>query len=138
VKIRLIPANNIQTIIPLLRELDPTINSTTLSKRLDDMVRNGYECAGIFSDNKLIGICGIWTLYKYYVGKHLEPDNVYIQPKYQSSGVGSLLTDWLVNLAKTRDCEAIELNCYQGNIRGNEFWVKNNFKLLGNHYQLKI
>ncbi|EQD69526.1 GCN5-related N-acetyltransferase, partial [mine drainage metagenome] len=39
----------------------------------------GYQCAGLYDDGRLIGICGLWILTKYYVGKHIEPDNVVIQ-----------------------------------------------------------
>ncbi len=136
-KISFVPKNIMYTILPLLSELDPSISRDSMTKRLDDMINNGYECVGIYSENILIGICGIWTHYKYYVGKHIEPDNVYIKAEYQNLGAGKLLVNWLVDLAKARGCEAIELNCYQGNKRGNEFWLKNNFKKIASHYQLK-
>lgn len=126
------------TIIPLLNELDPDIGNEIIVSRVTDMVENGYECVGIYTKDDLIGICGIWTLYKYYVGKHMELDNVYIKPKFQSSGLGNLLINWLKEFANSRSYKAIELNCYQGNVRGNEFWLKNNFQELATHYQLKV
>lgn len=137
-EICIIPKDHIHTILPLLNELDLSIGNEMLNKRLDEMVNNGYECLGLYAENKLVGICGIWTLYKYYVGKHIEPDNVYIKPEYRNSGVGKKLVNWLIEFAKSRNCKTIELNCYKENQQGNDFWVKNNFFLLGNHYQLKL
>ena len=33
-----------------------------------------------FEENHLIGICGLWILTKYYIGKHIEP-----VPKYKNT-----------------------------------------------------
>lgn len=123
------------TIVPLLMELDAGIPQSTIESRLTLMLEQGYECAGIFAGDQLIGICGIWTLVKYYVGKHLEPDNVYIQPAYRGKGIGVLLQQWLEELATTRQCDAIELNCYVSNTRGCKFWESVGYHRLGVHYQ---
>lgn len=137
-EIKLILKEELNTILPLLSELNTSISIEVLEKRLGEMITNGYECAGIYSDNNLVGICGIWTLYKSYVGKHIEPDNVYVKREFQSCGIGEKLVNWLIEFAKRRDCEAIELNCYQGNKRGRDFWSKNSFEELAIHYRLKI
>ena len=102
------------------------------------MLANGYECAGIYADGALIGICGIWTLVKYYVGKHLEPDNVYLKPDYQGEGIGQQLQVWLENLARSRGCRALELNCYLSNEPGQRFWESVGYTKLGVHYQKKV
>ncbi len=138
VKFKLIEKANIEIILPLLNELDPSIPEEVLSLRLSEMVKSGYECIGIFNERKIIGICGIWTLVKYYIGKHIEPDNVYIRANYRGLGVGRKLDSWLKNLAVSRGCKVIELNCYIKNKKGNEFWEANGYKAIGMHYQKKL
>lgn len=138
VKIQLIDKTELSTILPLLHEHNPEIPMETLRDRLDVMIELGYECAGIYDGEELIGICGIWTLCKYYVGKHLEPDNVYIRPEYRSNGVGRQLCEWLKKLAEARGCEAIELNCYLSNGPGRAFWEQNGYHEIGRHYQMKV
>ena len=61
-------------IIPFFQLLDSAIPVDVLNQRLDEMYANRFNCLGIFDQDKLIGICGIWVLYKYYIGKHLELD----------------------------------------------------------------
>ena len=80
---KFIEEENIKTIIPLLQILNRTISEVLLKERLDAMMQENYQCIGIFYEKKLIGICGIWILTKYYVGKHIELDNVIILPQYR-------------------------------------------------------
>ena len=134
----LIEKTNMEIILPLLQALDPSISTTVLQTRLSEMVEKGYECVGIYSGDELIGICGIWTLVKYYVGRHIEPDNVYIKATHRGLGIGKALNAWLRNLALSRGCEAIELNCYIKNEKGINFWASNEYIPIGMHYQKKL
>lgn len=136
-KFTLIEKNNIEVILPLLEELDPSILKTVLETRLSEMVEMGYECVGIYYIGELVGICGIWTLVKYYVGKHLELDNVYIKTKYRGLGIGKKLDIWLADFAISRGCEVIELNCYIKNEKGRQYWESNDYTPIGIHYQKK-
>lgn len=138
IKIQLIDSKNMDQIIPLLSELDPDIPIELLKTRLKDMKVDGYECAGLYDQELLIGICGIWTLHKYYIGKHIEPDNVFIKPQYRNQGIGEKLNRWLEALAVKRNCRAIELNCYIKNEKGKKFWDNCEFKVIGVHYQKKL
>lgn len=124
------------TIIPYLRMLDSGISEEILKERLSEMVLNyNYQCAGIYDGDRLIGISGVWTLYKYYIGKHLEIDNVMIHPDYRSKGIGKLLLNWINDYGLSIDCTATELNCYVGNDKANKFWKEFGCKKLAYHYR---
>jgi len=134
----LIASNQIFSIIPLLQTLDSTIAESALKNRLTEMVEQGYQCVGIYSHDKLIGICGLWILTKYYVGKHIEPDNVVILEEYRGNGLGKQLMAWIYDYAKAQGCIASELNCYLANEKGQQFWEKEGYKKIGYHYQRAI
>ena len=138
IKIELIDANNSLSIIPLLAILNPTIPIEALQSRLSEMITQGYKCVGAFDGEKLIGICGLWIMTKFYVGKHIEPDNVIILPEYRSKGVGKELMLWVYDYGKSQGCIASELNCYLSNTKGQEFWEAEGFKAIGYHYQKKF
>ena len=125
-------------VLDMLQRIDTNISRTVLASRVSDMYAHGYECVAIKNGDDIIGICGIWTLYKYYVGKHIEPDNVYIVPEFRGLGVGQQLMQWLQQLAIERDCEAIELNCYIDNARGQQFWQDAGCAPIGIHFQKKM
>lgn len=138
VDIRLIEKHNIYSIIPLLQTLDKEISKETLKQRLDEMIEEKYQCIGLFDDKKLIGICGLWILTKYYIGKHIEPDNVIILPEYQNQKIGTKLMNWIYDFAKKNDCIASELNCYINNKKALKFWEKEGYEVIGLHFQKKF
>lgn len=137
-KIEFIPEDKMFIIIPLLRLLNGKIPVETLEERIKDMLQQQYKCVGVYEDDKLVGISGLWVLNKYYVGKHIEPDNVFIHPDYQGKGIGALLITWIEEYAKSIGCRAAELNCYVNNEGGVRFWLNAGFKLIGLHFQKKF
>ncbi|WP_149275889.1 GNAT family N-acetyltransferase [Pareuzebyella sediminis] len=138
VEIRLIEKEKLEMIIPLLARLNPNIQMNVLEHRLVEMKSQGYQCVGIFEGNILVGISGIWLLTKYYVGRHIEPDNVYILPEYRGKGLGEKLMEWIFEYAKSQGCSASELNCYVKNKAGQRFWKRQGYKILGYHYQKQL
>src|ERR1700740_3648545 len=89
----LIPKQDMLKIIPLLQILNDTISEEVLKERVTEMVERGYECVSVYDGEKLIGICGLWILTKYYVGRHIEPDNVMILPEYRGKGIGEKMME---------------------------------------------
>ncbi len=136
-QIRLIPSKDIKSIIPLVHILNGE-DENLLLQRLEVMMQNNYQCLGVYDQEKLIGISGLWTLTKFYNGKHLEPDNVVILPEYRGKGIGELMMAWIDNYAKENNYEAIELNAYVENLKGVEFWKKTGYHIRGHHFQKLI
>jgi ribosomal protein S18 acetylase RimI-like enzyme len=134
-EIKLISDKNLKSIIPLVTLLNPGTEETVLLSRMEEMIKNDYQCLGVYDNEKLIGICGLWTLTKFYVGKHLEPDNVVIDPDYRNKGIGELMMKWVENYAREQDCDAIELNAYVENVKGVEFWKNLGYTVRGHHFQ---
>lgn len=106
--------------------------------RLEEMVNQGYRCVGLYESERLIGICGLWLLTKYYVGRHIEPDNVIILPEYRSRGLGTRLMAWVYDYARSLGCVASELNCYLPNEKAHEFWEKEGFEKFAYHFRKEL
>lgn len=138
VEFRLIDSSNLSSIIPLLRILDISIETEILEQRLEKMNSQGYQCVGIYDGENLVGACGLWFLTKYYIGDHVEPDNVILLPDYRNLGIGVQLMQWVHNYAKANGCVASELNCYISNESGRKFWEGEGYQAIGLHYQKKL
>lgn len=136
--ISLVPKKDISTVLPLVRILNPDLSDSILLKRFEEMFAQGYQCVCVYDKEKIIGISGLWIITKLYVGKHIEPDNVIIDPAYRNKGVGELLMKWIYDYGKKQGCVASELNCYMTNEKGQKFWVKEGYIPLGIHYQKKL
>ena len=130
-----IAKEDIYSIIPFLHLLHKNIPEEILKERLDEMIEFNYKCIGIFDEKRLIGICGIWILVKYYVGKHIEADNVIILPEYRNKKIGKDLIKYIEEYAKDIGCIASELNCYIQNEEGKRFWEQEGYKAIGYHFQ---
>jgi GNAT superfamily N-acetyltransferase len=134
-EIKLIPYDKMESIIPLVIQLNKgKLPVNVLKIRLKEMlVMGGYQCIGVYDNEELIACCGFWILNKLYSGKHVEPDNVFVEEAYRSAGVGELMLNYLFDYAKSIDCIAAEVNCYSHNIRGKKFWERQGFEGLGYH-----
>lgn len=109
INIELLDRNNMMSIVPLLNELYSSIPEEVLKSRVQEMVSLGYECAGIYSNENLIGICGLWTSCKPRIGKYIVPDNIYIKREYINIDLDIKLNLWLKELSVTRGCVVQDL-----------------------------
>lgn len=134
----IIPKEELECIIPFLQLLNDKIPLEQLQERLADMRSQHYECVGVYDDGKLIGVSGLWIMTKYYVGRHIEPDNVIIDPAYRGRGIGEQLMEWIYDYGRSRGCVASELNCYVSNNAGQKFWMNQGYKIVGYHFQRKL
>ena len=61
VTFKLIPPDDILSIVPLLQELsENSVSEAALNERVLEMAQQNYECLGIYHSEVLIGICGMW------------------------------------------------------------------------------
>ena len=129
-----IPASKIECILPLAQKANPKLSTKVLKQRLSSMMEHNYHCAGLYHDNKLIGISGFWIGSKFYCGKYMELDNVFIDQEYRSAGLGEKLITWLEQHAKSLDCQVMMLDAYTSNTRAHKFYIQKNYEIIGYHF----
>ena len=134
VSFKLLSPSEIPALIPFLKLLHQGITDEILESRLKEMFEQGYKCVGVFDQEKMIGLSGLWIIIK-YLGKYIEPDNVIIHPDYRGEGVGEAMMKWIHDYAVTQGCIVSELNCYVSNAGAQKFWANQGYKILGFHYQ---
>ncbi len=135
ISIRIIEPEKIFIIIPLLQKLGKyTVSEEVIKERLLEMVQQNYECLGIFDDNQLIGICGLWFQTRHYAGRSVEMDHVIIDDTSRGRGVGKLLVEFVTNYAKKKSCNWIELNSYVHNFPSHKFFYNQGFVAKGYHF----
>lgn len=136
---KIIDKNDILSVIPLIQKLNGNKDSdVVLRERFSEMVTQNYECAVIYDDEKLIGVCGLWYCTRHYSGKSVEPDHVFIDEKYRGKGLGKQFFEWIYNYVKAKGFEAMELNTYVSNSASHKFYFNEGFKILGYHFLKKL
>lgn len=132
---RLLLKTEYSLIVPLLEQLNNyKIPKAVLAERVDDMKTPNHECAAIFDDDKLIGVCGMWFCTRHYSGRSVEVDHVFIDEAYRGEGLGKQFFEWIYNYTKEKGYETMELNTYVSNSPSHKFYYNEGFKILGFHF----
>ncbi|MDA8176885.1 GNAT family N-acetyltransferase [Acidithiobacillus sp.] len=132
--IRLLQRAELPRILPLIRELNPAIPELVLLQRLEEMTQGGYQCVAALWKDDCIGVAGLWTGTRFWCGRYLDVDNVVVDPRYRSMGVGQRLTDWIERYAREQACEVLVLDAYVTNQRAHAFYERNGFRIVGYHF----
>ncbi len=136
---KIIDKQDINAVIPLVQKLNGNKDTdAVLKQRFSEMITQNYECAGIFDDEKLIGVCGLWFCTRHYSGKSVEPDHVFIDDAYRGKGLGKQFFEWIYNYVKLKGYESIELNTYVSNHPSHKFYYNEGFTILGYHFFKKL
>lgn len=136
---KIIDKQHINSIIPLIQKLNGNqVSDAVLKQRFSEMFTQNYECAGIFEDEKLIGISGLWFCTRHYSGKSVEPDHVFIDDDYRGKGLGKQFFEWIYNYVKLKGYESVELNTYVNNYPSHKFYYNEGFEILGYHFFKKL
>lgn len=128
IEIKIIPKENILTVLPLMQIINDYTDEEVLKNRLIDMSNQHYKCVGMFYNEELIGIAGLWILTRHYAGKLLEPDHVIIKEAYRNKGLGKKMFNWIHKFAQSIGCDGIELNTYIANTKSHKFYEDLNYK----------
>ncbi len=128
-------AGEINKVLPFIQQLSMNkFTDAVLRERFVEMLEQPYECYTLYNDQELIGVFGLWFLTKHYAGKVCEPDHIIIKDAYRNKGVGKMLFDWIANYAKTKGCEAAEVNSYVTNHPSHKFYLNNGYHIIGYHF----
>lgn len=137
--LRKLAKSELQEILSLAMQLNPTISEEVLKQRQLEMFKiDNYYCFGFYHENKLVGISSGWLTVRLYSGKQLEIDNVIMDSSLQSKGLGSQFLNELESWSIENGCETIELNTYVQNSRSHKFYFNKGYKILGFHFQKEI
>ena len=134
VEIAFIGKNELFTIITFIQILNPDIKRNVLEDRTVEMFDQNYSCLGIYFENKLIGICGLWFMTRHYSGRCIEPDHVIINDEFRGKGIGKILFDWIFKYAKENNYESTELNTYVRNTASHKFYYNLGYEIMGYHF----
>lgn len=136
---KIISNENLDQIIPLVYDLNEAkVSQNLLKLRFNEMKQQNYQCAGVFIDNELIAVTGLWFCTRHYIGKSVELDHVYIKPEYRNKGLGKQFMKWIENYIKEKGCNSMELNTYVQNSPSHKFYYNEGYEILGYHFLKKL
>ncbi len=135
---RELAAEEIPGILPLVELANPKIPAATLASRLEAMRDSPYRCIGGFAGERLVAICGMWPGTKFYCGKYIELDNLFILEEYRRHQLGHRLFQWIEQLARQEGVEALMLDTYVTNTASHKFYYREGYEIVGYHFWKKL
>lgn len=138
INIRELRPDELSDILPLAVLANPKIPPATLAERLNAMRDSPYRCIGAFDGSQLVGICGMWPGTKFYCGKYLELDNLFVLEAYRRQQLGQRLFHWVEQLARAEGVEALMLDTYVTNTASHKFYYREGYEIIGYHFWKRL
>ena len=93
-----------------------------------------YQIAGAFSHGTLVGICGGGISTKVWCGKHLEIENLVVDPESRGAGIGERLIEYFKSHARENDCNVLTLDSYAHNKKSHRLYERLGFEPWSIHF----
>ncbi|OYU94450.1 MAG: GNAT family N-acetyltransferase [Bacteroidetes bacterium B1(2017)] len=122
----------------LIQQLNPTIKASNYEEMILEMYPLPYRMLGVFDGEHCIAVCGYWVLTKLYCGKYLELDNVVVDEKYRSKGIGKIMSEHMNQIAIKENCRVMVLDAYIPNQKAHEFYEREGYEKKGYHFVKKV
>ena len=132
-----IKPENMDSIIPLVAQLNSEVPIKTLKQRLKLMLEKDFHCLGVYKKDTLIGVAGYWIGFRFWCGKYIDIDNFIVDKNHRNKGIGKLLMKKLAQIAKDENCEISVLDTYTQNHKSHKFYHQENFQIVGFHFYKK-
>ncbi|MBC7864381.1 MAG: GNAT family N-acetyltransferase [Bacteroidia bacterium] len=118
----------------LVKQLTASLKKADYSLMLNDMLAHGYRMIVVYDGKNCAGLSGFWISTKIYSGKYVELDNVIIDKNYRSKGIGKILCDGILEIAKNQGCKTAMLDAYVENSAGHKFYLREGYIIRGFHF----
>tara|TARA_B100000745_G_scaffold275618_1_gene205176 strand:- start:304 stop:732 length:429 start_codon:yes stop_codon:yes gene_type:complete len=135
-QITLLTPSDLESILPLLCELNPKQTPQRLEQNMLDMLAyDNYFCFGLWEEQQLVALSGGWITTRLYSGKQLEIDNIVVDQNCRSKGYGEKLVEHIAEWSKQQGCITLELNTYVSNSRSHKFYFNQGMEIIGYRFQ---
>lgn len=136
---RRLDASFANQIAALAQQLNPDKPPEYLRACMDEMfAMSTYRCFGALADGRLVALSSGWLTTRFYSGRQLEINNVVVDERFRSDGIGAALLAYIEAWARGQGCKTIELNAYVHNALAHRFYFRHGYHILGFHFQKKM
>jgi len=97
-------------VLPILRELYPSLDEGRYATLLAEMVADGYRQFALRNEaGEIVAVAGVAVHVNLYYGRHLYVYDLVVTEGARSKGYGGLLMDHVEGIARREGCETAAL-----------------------------
>ena len=124
---------------PVMRELRSHLhNAERFVERVQRQQRGGYHLAFLESEGEVRAVAGYRFLESLFSGKFLYVDDLVTTATDRSHGFGGQLFDWLVEQAREKGCENLELDSGVQRFDAHRFYMRKRMNISSYHFRIPI
>ncbi len=123
---------------PALSQLRPHLTVEELVPLIRSMEKEGYQLAYIKAEGVPVVVAGFRIYTNLFLGKNLYVDDLVTAEGTRSKGYGKVMVDWLIQLAKEHDCQAIHLDSGTHRHKAHKFYLNQGFDIVSYHFSRSI
>ena len=99
-------------VLPILRELYPSLDEGRYAALLAEMIDDGYRQFAVRNEaGEVVAVAGVAVHVNLYYGRHLYVYDLVVKEEARSQGCGRLLMDHVEGVARREGCETAALAC---------------------------
>ncbi len=99
-------------VLPILRELYPSLDEGRYAALLAEMIDDGYRQFAVRNEaEEIVALAGVAVHVNLYYGPHLFIYDLVVKEDARSQGCGGLLLDHVEGVARREECETAALAC---------------------------
>lgn len=129
---------DIRRCFPVMSELRPALLEADFATRVKRQQRDGYHLA-FLADKKIVkAVAGYRFSESLSWGKFMYVDDLVTAEKFRSQGHGQKLFKWLVDEAKSRNCDQFHLDSGVQRFNAHRFYLASRMDIIGYHFAMKL
>ena len=99
-------------VLPILRQLYPSLDEGRYAALLAEMIDDGYRQFALRNEAaEIVALAGVAVHINLYYGRHLYIYDLVVKEEARSKGYGRLLMDHVEGVARREGCETAALAC---------------------------
>ena len=135
-------ANNdtdIERCFPVMVQLRPHLTADDFMVRVKRQFQlHGYRLAYVEENGKIKAVAGFRITEMLFRGRFMYVDDLVTDSAERSRGYGAALFDWLLEHAKSQNCEQVALDSGVQRSGAHRFYFTKRMEIVGYHFSLKL
>lgn len=129
----------VEKVFPLMKELRPHLDADQYLRLYKEAkLRDDYRLYGVVLGDLCVSLMGARVLYDFTHGKHLYIDDLVTTKDLRGQGLGRLLLQYALELARNEECTGLRLGTGVDNRDGQRFYEREGWSLRSLTYKIKI
>ena len=131
-------AEDVARCYPVMQQLRGHLTPESFTQRVALQAREGFQLAFVEDRGQVVAVAGFRIYNLLFSGKTLYVDDLVTDDACRSLGLGELLLQWLVALARTSGCQTFGLDSGVQRARAHRFYFMQGMKISSFHFDLAL